>query len=86
MLIRRLITLATSVALGFGLVALQPPAAASAAVTTSPVASSSARLGAAYLARQLDANGGHLVSFGSPDISTTAYAVLGLHAARAGAP
>jgi hypothetical protein len=62
-----------------GLVAI--PAAASAA----PAPSKSARVGAGYLARQIDANGGHLGSFGAPDVTDTAYAVLGLHAAGVGA-
>ncbi len=81
MLIRRLTTLATTLALGFGLVALQPPPASAAAP---PKPSTLARVGAAYLARQIDANGGHLVSFGAPDIADTAYAVLGMHAAGVG--
>jgi hypothetical protein len=42
-------------------------------------------VGAGYLAEQIDAGGGHLVSFGSADITNTAYAVLGLHAAGVGA-
>ena len=62
-----------------GLVAI--PAAAAAADPPSQ----SARAGAGYLARQIDANGGHLVSFGAPDVTDTAYAVLGLHAAGVGA-
>jgi hypothetical protein len=86
-LVRRLTTLATTVALGLGLVTLQPAATsagASAAAATSARPSKSARVGAGYLARQIDINGDHLVSFGAPDISNTAYAVLGLHAARVG--
>jgi hypothetical protein len=80
-LIRRLTTLATTLALGFGLVTLQSPAATAAAP---PKPSPVARVGAGYLARQIDANGGHLVSFGAPDIADTAYAVIGLHAAGVG--
>jgi hypothetical protein len=93
-LVRRLTTIATTLALtltlgGFGLVTLQPAAAATTtgaapAASTSARTPKSSRLGAAYLARQLDANVDHLVSFGAPDISNTAYAVLGLHAARVG--
>ena len=94
MLVRRLTTLATTSALtltlgGFGLVTLQPATAATTtgaapAASTSAPPSTSARVGAGYLARQIDANGDHLVSFGAPDISSTAYAVLGLHAAGVG--
>jgi hypothetical protein len=83
--LRRLTTLATSVALGLALVAFAPPAAVTTAAALSAAPSNSARLGAAYLARQIDANDGHIVSFGSPDIANTAYAVLGLHAAGIGA-
>ena len=43
-----------------------------------------ARHGAGWLARDLAANGGYLAPFGSPDVSDTAYAVLGLHAAGVG--
>ena len=43
-------------------------------------------LGAGYLARQISANGGFVTGFGGgPDLSSTAYAVLGLHAAGVGA-
>ncbi len=81
-LIRRLVTVATSVALGFGLTAMPlVSGTASAARHTSR----SARAGAGFLARQIDAGGGHLVSFGVPDVTNTAYAVLGLHAAGVGA-
>ena len=96
MLTRRLITLATSVALGFGLVALpSAPATAApvhstssragAATSSRAGAATSSRAGAGYLARQIDAGGGHIVSFGAADITNTAYAVLGLHAAGVGA-
>jgi hypothetical protein len=83
--LRRLTTLATSLALGLALVAFQPPTVATSAAALSSAPSNSARLGAAYLARQIDASDGHIVSFGSPDIAGTAYAVLGLHAAGVGA-
>ncbi len=82
MLIRRLITLATTVAMGFGLVALP---SISTTASAAPARVTSTRSGAGYLARQIDAGGGHIVSFGSPDITDTAYAVLGLHAAGVGA-
>ncbi len=44
----------------------------------------SARIGAGWLARQITGNGGSLNSFGFPDASNTAYAVVGLHAAGVG--
>lgn len=43
-----------------------------------------ARYGAGYLARQIEANGGYLAPFGSPDTGNTAYAVVGLTAAGVG--
>jgi hypothetical protein len=95
---RRLTTFATTLGLtvglgAFGLAGPQSAGAATPAIAPSIAPSgasaarpsSAARLGAAYIARQIDANGGHLVSFGVPDISDTAYAVLGLHAAGIGA-
>lgn len=86
MLIKRLATLATSLAIGLGLVVAQPASAATAtAPSITPTRSvTTAQFGAGYLARQIDAGGGHLISFGAPDISGTAYAVLGLHAAGVG--
>jgi hypothetical protein len=77
-LARRLLTCASSVVVALGLVAI--PAAASAAAAPSK----SARVGAGYLARQIDANGGHLGASDAPDVTDTAYAVLGLHAAGVG--
>jgi hypothetical protein len=63
-------------------------APSSAVHATSPAAAPTrgqvARWGAGWLARQITANGGHLVSFGAPDPTDTAYAVLGLHAAGVG--
>ncbi|MFL6101512.1 MAG: hypothetical protein ACJ71T_16320 [Actinomycetales bacterium] len=53
---------------------------AAAAATTQQVA----RWGAGYLARQITANGGFIAPFGAPDLSNTAYSVLGLHAAGVG--
>ena len=43
-----------------------------------------AQLGASWMANQITANGGFLKSFGSPDPLNTAYAVIGLHAAKIG--
>ena len=43
-----------------------------------------AKQGAGYLARQLDANGGHFGTDEAPDVSDTAQAVLALHAAGVG--
>ena len=43
-----------------------------------------ARYGAGWLAREIASNNGYLAPFGSPDVSDTAYAVLGLHAAGVG--
>jgi hypothetical protein len=43
-----------------------------------------ARWGAGYLARQITANGGFIAPFGAPDLSNTAFSVLGLHAAGVG--
>jgi hypothetical protein len=44
-----------------------------------------ARWGGGWLARQIEANGGYLESFGKPDPANTAYAVVSLHAAGVGA-
>jgi hypothetical protein len=44
-----------------------------------------ARWGGGWLARQIEANGGHLDSFGKPDLPNTAYGVVSLHAAGVGA-
>jgi hypothetical protein len=41
-------------------------------------------LGATWLANQITQNGGFIESFGAPDVTDTAYAVLGLHAAKIG--
>jgi hypothetical protein len=43
-----------------------------------------ARWGGGWLARQIEATGGHLESFGKPDPANTAYAVVSLHAAGVG--
>ena len=43
-----------------------------------------AELGATWLADQITQNGGFIESFGAPDVTDTAYAVLGLHAAKIG--
>jgi hypothetical protein len=67
------------------------PAMGAASPTTASAGSgsgssqASARLGAGYLARQIVAGGGHLeFAPGLPDISDTAYAVIGLNAAGVG--
>ena len=44
-----------------------------------------ARWGGGWLARQIEANGGYVDSFGKPDIPNTAYAIVSLHAAGVGA-
>jgi hypothetical protein len=49
-----------------------------------PKSQAPAALGATWLANQIVANGGFVKSFGSPDPTNTAYAVLGLHAAKVG--
>ena len=74
------VALATGIA-GPASAASSPPAAVAAA---SPVRTTVAKWGAGYLARQISANGGHLVSFGATDVVDTAYAVIGLHAAGVG--
>lgn len=43
------------------------------------------KLGASWLATQIDANNGYVESYGAPDPVNTAYAVIGLRAARTGA-
>lgn len=72
----------------FALVVALVPGPASAATSAPELAASSARTsaegGASWLARQINANGGYLTNFGSPDLSDTAYAVVGLQAAGAG--
>ncbi len=40
--------------------------------------------GAKWISDQIIANGGFLKSFGSPDVTNTAYAVIGLHAVKIG--
>src|SRR4051794_25499981 len=45
---------------------------------------SSAALGASWMANQITANGGFVKSFGSADPVNTAYAVIGMHAAKIG--
>jgi hypothetical protein len=87
-LTRGIVILATSVALGLGLAATPTVSASASAAPPPPTAAaltSSASAGAGYLARQIDAGGGHIESFGAPDVTNTAYAVLGLHAAGVGA-
>jgi hypothetical protein len=79
---KRLVTVIASIAMAGWVFALQ---AAAGAAVLDPPPSNSARLGAGYLAQQIDANGGFVESFGTPDVTNTAYAVLGLHAAGVGA-
>lgn len=71
-----------------GLVGGSASAATSAPSTASTDASTTtqqvARWGAGWLARQISANGGFVAPFGAPDLSNTAYSVLGLHAAGVG--
>jgi hypothetical protein len=55
-----------------------------AGAVASPTNLQVARWGAGYLARQITRNGGYLAPFGSPDLTNTAFAVLGLHAAGVG--
>jgi hypothetical protein len=55
------------------------------AAAASPTRGRSALYGAGYLARQIKAGDGALSPFGAPDVTDTAYAVLGLHATHVGA-
>jgi hypothetical protein len=91
---RRRYAALTSLTLGVALVATTLPTASATATattravkqhSTSPTDAQVARYGAGYLATQITANGGFLAPFGAPDVSNTAYAVLGLHAAGVGA-
>lgn len=43
-----------------------------------------AQYAAGWLATQIEANGGYLFDYGSPDVPNTAYAVIGLHAIGVG--
>jgi hypothetical protein len=54
------------------------------ATATAATPAQAARWGAGWLARQINANGGYVAPFGAPDLSNTAYSVLGLHAAGVG--
>jgi len=56
----------------------------SATTAKQPKSQAPAKLGASWLATQIAANGGFVKSFGSPDPTNTAYAVIGLHAAKVG--
>jgi hypothetical protein len=49
-----------------------------------PKSQAPSALGASWLANQITANGGFVKSFGAPDPTNTAYAVIGLHAAKVG--
>jgi hypothetical protein len=59
-------------------------AATSAPLAAPPAAKTSAVNGASWLARQINANGGYITNFGSPDLTDTAYGVVGLQAAGVG--
>src|SRR5262249_25973453 len=76
----RALVLPFAAAVALGVVA-QPAGATAAA---KPKAPSVAQLGASYLANQITANGGYVESFGAPDPTNTAYAVIGLHATKTG--
>lgn len=58
--------------------------AADPTASTAAPAGQSARLGAGWLARQIAANGGYVVSFGAADPVDTAFAVVALEAAGVG--
>lgn len=73
----RALVLLVSVALMF--VTASEPAGAARVKAPTP-----SQLGATWLADQITQNGGFIESFGAPDVTDTAYAVLGLHAARVG--
>jgi hypothetical protein len=80
----RALVLLTTAAFAAGVVA-QPVGAASAkAAAKAPKPPTVAQLGASYLADQITTNGGYVESFGAPDPTNTAYAVIGLHAAKIG--
>ncbi len=83
MFFKRTATLAAGPAVSIGLVAA--PSVTSAGASTPLSHTDVARYGASYLATQIAANGGHLVAFGAPDVSDTAYAVVGLQATGIGA-
>jgi hypothetical protein len=76
----RALVLSFTAALAVGVVA-EPVTAGAAAKPKPPTV---AQLGASYLANQITTNGGFVESFGAPDPTSTAYAVIGLHAAKIG--
>ncbi len=79
----RVLASVCTVAVGVGVLgAATVPASAASPAKKSKIVS---RSGAEWLATQIVANGGHINSFGSPDPTNTAYAVVGLHAAQVGA-
>ncbi len=78
----RALVLPFAAAIAFGVVA--QPASASTTSAATAKAPTVAQLGASYLANQITTNGGFVESFGSPDPTSTAYAVVGLHAAKVG--
>jgi hypothetical protein len=73
----RALVLPFTAALAFGVVA-DPAGAAK------PKTPTVAQLGATYIANQITTNGGFVKSFGAPDPTNTAYAVIALHAAKIG--
>ena len=66
------------------IITLAVAAAADAAGAADQNPPTPAELGATWLANQITQNGGFIASFGAPDVTNTAYAVLGLHAANIG--
>ena len=77
------LVLLTGVGLSLSVVPLSAPASATTGASAPATSVVVARDGAGWLARQIAANGGDVVS-GTPDPTDTAYAVLGLHAAGVG--
>jgi hypothetical protein len=70
---------------GAGTLAASSSAAAAVSAAAAPSNVAVARYGAGYLAAQIATNGGYVTGFGvGPDLSSTAYAVLALHAAGVG--
>ena len=74
----RALVCTTALALGVGVAA---PAADAAYAKKPPTQ----KLGASWMANQIDANNGYLMSYGAPDPVNTAYAVIGLRATVTGA-
>lgn len=83
---RKTVTAAAAAVAGSALVLTGLVGGSAAATTQADTATTQqvARWGAGYLARQITANGGFVAPFGAPDLSNTAFSVLGLHAAGVG--